>query len=64
MERYEILVNEDGVIYLDLGLDPKYFMSDCPDGEPHPFLFIVYREEISEEREAFPSIPRCWKNTA
>jgi hypothetical protein len=42
--------NEDGTIYLDLCLDPGYFMSE-PGGEDRkhePYLFIMYTEEAAE----------------
>ena len=54
----EILRNEDGVIYLDLGLDPEYFMSDpFFHSIAEPELTIFYREEIAEERYYFSSDP-------
>ena len=60
VNRYEILTNEDGVIYLDLGLDPTYFMSDPfydGDGCPKASVFIVYRDEISKEKGGFSIDP-------
>ena len=65
--RYEILKNEDGVIYLDIGLDPMYLMSDpfySPgmshaevDGVPTASFMIVYHDEISQEMGGFSVDP-------
>ena len=55
--RHEVLENEYGVIYFDFGLDPRYFMSDYPDGEPYPSFLIVYRDEIAEEMGYFSVDP-------
>ena len=65
--RYEILTNEDGVIYLDLGLDPMYLMSDPfyfagashreVDGIPVASFMIVYHDEISQEMGGFSVDP-------
>ena len=54
-EEVEILTNEDGVIYLDLGLDAFYFMSDPFYDEefPQPELSIYYNEKIREETGEF-----------
>lgn len=47
----EILRNDDGVITLDLGLEPMYFMSDPLYGEidPEPMFCIKYHEDKTEE---------------
>lgn len=57
--RYELLTNEDGTIYLDLGLYDTYFMSDpFYDGdEPEAYAFIVYHDECAEEKGYFSTEP-------
>ena len=63
VERYEILTNEDGVIYLDLGLDPRYFMSDpfyendCLGDTLEAYAFIVYHDSCAEEKGYFSTEP-------
>ena len=43
-----IQTNVDGVIYINLGLNPEYFMND-PDAilydEPKPNLFMIYHDD-------------------
>ena len=57
--RYEILTNDDGIIYLDLGLYDTYFMSDpfYDGGEPEAYAFIVYHDECAEEKGYFSTEP-------
>ena len=59
--EFELITNEDGVITLDLGLDPMYFMSDpFFDPDVHsavPEVAIVYHEDRAEELGYFSSDP-------
>ena len=57
VDRYEIASNADGVIYLDLGLDPHYFMSDFIDEVPYPYVFIVYHDDVAAEKGYFSVDP-------
>lgn len=63
VERYELLSNKDGIIYLDLALDPMYFMADpfydsFNDSEkPEAYAFIVYHDDIAEEMGYFDTDP-------
>ena len=47
--------NEDGTIYLDLMLNPEYFMNEpgYTRGECRPYMYIKYNEEVSNEKDSY-----------
>lgn len=49
--------NDDGTIYLDLKLNPGYFMSQPGEGhrKSEPYMYIDYKESVWEEKGTYGS---------